>query len=124
MNPPTRTNSTIDMNSGPQTSGGGSSMDGRETVERRCVLWTHDEAFSKEEVVLNLDLFPAGGVKAGDLMAIFALRTDAAVRDFQDKSPTPKKGLEHLAVSQQLDASVGNLRTDDTSSRSKPGPRS
>lgn len=105
-----------DMGSRPQTSGGASStMEMKETVERRCILWTHDESFSKEEVVLNLDLFPPGSVKLGELMAIFALKTDAAVRDFQDKSPTPKRGMESLAASMQLDASLGNLKSSTDS---------
>ena len=53
-------------------------------VERRCVIWVHDESFAKEEVVLNLDLFP--DVQPGELMAIVALKADSSMRDFQDKT--------------------------------------
>lgn len=74
------------------------------SVERRCVIWVHDEVFSKEEVVLNLDLFP--DVKAGDLMAIVPVKTDSAVRDFQDK--TQKKDSENLATSMQRERSGSN----------------
>ncbi|QSZ28751.1 hypothetical protein DSL72_003256 [Monilinia vaccinii-corymbosi] len=66
-------------------------------VERRCNLWTHDEAFSKEEVILNLDLFP--DVRAGELMAIVALRTDSGLRDFQDKSTLNKQDIHSAAAS-------------------------
>lgn len=55
------------------------------------MLWVHDEMFSKEDVVLDLGLFPHGAVKSGDLMAIVALKTDSAVRDFPDKNLLPKK---------------------------------
>lgn len=69
-------------------------------VERRCNLWTHDEAFSKEEVILNLDLFP--DVKAGELMAIVALKTDSGLRDFQDKSTLNKQDIHSATGSSQF----------------------
>jgi hypothetical protein len=53
-------------------------------ANRRCNIWVHDESFSRDEVVINLDLFP--DVKAGELMAIVALKTDSGVRDFVDKA--------------------------------------
>jgi DEP domain-containing protein 5 len=65
------------------------------TVERRCNIWVHDENFSKDEVVLNLDLFP--DVKPGELMAIVALKTDSGVRDFVDKAQTSKTNGEDIA---------------------------
>ncbi|TGO15044.1 hypothetical protein BTUL_0045g00540 [Botrytis tulipae] len=69
-------------------------------VERRCNLWTHDEMFSKDEVVLNLDLFP--DVKAGELMAIVALKTDSAFRDFQDKSALNRTDVDSGTASGQF----------------------
>ncbi|KAH8593446.1 hypothetical protein B0O99DRAFT_547124 [Bisporella sp. PMI_857] len=51
-------------------------------IERRCNLWVHDEAFSKDEVVLNMDLFPE--INPGDLIAIVASKADSGVRDFQE----------------------------------------
>jgi hypothetical protein len=79
----------------PSTSSGART---RDHVERRCTVWVHDEQFSKEEVLLNLDLFPANTVKPGDLMAIV---TDNAVRDLQDRSASSKKVLESLPASFQ-----------------------
>jgi hypothetical protein len=78
-------------------------------VERRCILWVHDEGFSKDEVVLNLDLFP--DVKAGELMAILALKTDSGVRDFQDKAQPSKKEGDALATTMQRDPSNSNPRS-------------
>jgi DEP domain-containing protein 5 len=82
----------------PQTSSSSMSRLGA-SAERKCTLWIHDEQFSKEEVVLNLDLFPAESVKPGDLMAIIALKADVAVREFFP----PKKGLENISASLQPD---------------------
>ncbi|KAE8450451.1 hypothetical protein EG329_006526 [Mollisiaceae sp. DMI_Dod_QoI] len=81
-------------------------------IERRCILWVHDEGFSKDEVVLNLDLFP--DVKPGELMAILALKTDSGVRDFQDKAPSTKKEVETLATVMQRERSNSNPKS--------PGP--
>jgi hypothetical protein len=71
-------------------------------VERRCNLWVHDEVFSKEDVVLNLDLFP--NVKVGELMAIVALKAESGIRDFQEKAP--KKDFDGLSSSAHLERSV------------------
>ncbi|KAH8808764.1 vacuolar membrane-associated protein-like protein IML1 [Xylogone sp. PMI_703] len=77
-------------------------------VERKCILWTHDESFSKEDVIINLDLFP--GVKPGELMAIMALKTDSGVRDFHDKAQTHKHELEALGLSLRRERSNSNSR--------------
>jgi DEP domain-containing protein 5 len=76
-------------------------------IERRCIIWVHDEAFSKDEVVLNLDLFP--DAKAGDLMAIVALKTDSGVRDFQEKAQ--KIDADNLATAMQRERSNSNPRS-------------
>jgi hypothetical protein len=55
-------------------------------VERLCTLWCHDSDFSKDEVVLNTNLFPPGTVKPGDLAEICVLRTRPVSGDFKDSS--------------------------------------
>jgi DEP domain-containing protein 5 len=87
-----------------------------DAVERKCTIWIHDEQFSKEEVVLNLDLFPRGSVKAGDIMAIIALKADVTARDFQDKSPAPKKVADSLPASLPLDPSMVHRKSSDSTS--------
>jgi hypothetical protein len=64
-------------------------------IEQRCNIWIHDNNFSKEKVVLNMDLFPE--VKYKQLMAIVALKTDSGIRDFQDNVQTSKKNGEFAA---------------------------
>jgi hypothetical protein len=78
-------------------------------VERRCDLWTHEDSFSKHEVVLNLDLFP--DVNPGDLMAIVPLKTDSGVRDYQEKTQGPKKDADGLPASMQRDRSHSNPKS-------------
>jgi len=78
-------------------------------IERRCVLWVHDEGFSKDEVVLNLDLFP--DVRAGELMAIMSLKTDSGVRDFQEKAHAAKRESDTLATAMQRERSSSNPRS-------------
>ena len=78
----------------------------KEAVERICVLWIHDDQFSKEDVVLNMDLFPQGNVKPGDLIAIVALKAEVAIRDFQDRNMSLRRGAESLSASLQPDPQV------------------
>lgn len=37
-------------------------------LRRVCMLWTHDDSFSSEEVLINFSQFPASGIIAGDLL--------------------------------------------------------
>lgn len=75
-------------------------------VERRCNIWVHDEAFSKDEVVLNLDLFP--DVKPGELMAIVALKSDTGARDFQEKG---QNDADNFASANSRDRSSSNPKS-------------
>ena len=61
-------------------------------VERRGVIRLHDEAFSKEEVLLDLECFP--GINEGDLLTIIPSKAATSVRDFQDVSPMARKDLK------------------------------
>jgi hypothetical protein len=81
-------------------------MPPRPPIERTCNLWTHEESFSKHEVVLNLELFP--WVNTGDLMAIVPLKIDSGVRDHQEKTQGPKKDADSLPVAMQRDRSLSN----------------
>ncbi|TVY83793.1 Vacuolar membrane-associated protein iml1 [Lachnellula suecica] len=68
-------------------------------TERKCTLWVHEETFSKDDVVLDLDLFP--DVKPGELLGVVALRAESGVHDFQDKVPTPRKDGDNLSAGMQ-----------------------
>ncbi|KAK2627822.1 hypothetical protein QTJ16_002468 [Diplocarpon rosae] len=76
-------------------------------IEKKCVLWVHDEGFSKEEIVLNLDLVPFPEVKVGSLMALVALKMDSGIREFQEKIHT-SKAPDALGTSMKRERSSSN----------------
>jgi hypothetical protein len=51
-------------------------------VQKVCVLWTHDDNFSREDIVFNGEKFPELPTDPGSLLQIVAIHTDDAVRDF------------------------------------------
>lgn len=79
-------------------------------LERRCTLWVHGDSDYKDEVVVNLELFPY--VKPGDLLAISVLKTDSGVRDFQGKPTVQKSGIQsHMASKghERIDSDLPSL---------------
>ncbi|KAF1927822.1 uncharacterized protein M421DRAFT_421022 [Didymella exigua CBS 183.55] len=71
-------------------------------VQKICTLWTHDENFSRDDIVFNSDKFPELPNTPGTLLQIVAaINTGTAVRDFsssakahdspQAKAETPLK---------------------------------
>lgn len=105
--------SLSDKGSRPQTSSSSNSK-AREVFERRVEIWVHDEQFSKEDVVLNLDVFPRDRVKAGDLMAIIGLRSDVAKQQGVDIAA--KKIAESLSGSLQPHAAISDRKSSEDSS--------
>jgi hypothetical protein len=66
----------------------------RTRVQKICTLWTHDDNFSRDDIVFNADKFPELPTACGTLLQIVGIDSATAVRDFQP----PAKGT-------QLDAS-------------------
>lgn len=60
-------------------------------VQKICTLWTHDDNYSKEEVVFNGDKFPELTTTPGSLIRIIALKPTTAIRDFQTSAKTSSK---------------------------------
>ncbi|KAI9888277.1 MAG: vacuolar membrane-associated protein iml1 [Vezdaea aestivalis] len=54
---------------------------------RICHLSTHNEAFSTEDVLVNLNAFPPGLLNSSDLLSILPLDSRTVVQDFQDDHP-------------------------------------
>lgn len=52
-------------------------------VTLACTLGVHDEAFSKEEVLVNSSLFPPGSLAIGTALRITALEADSPSRSFK-----------------------------------------
>ncbi|TVY47365.1 Vacuolar membrane-associated protein [Lachnellula occidentalis] len=84
-------------------------------TQRQCTLWVHEDAFSKEDVVLDLDLFP--DVKPGQLMDVVALKADSGVRDFQDVAQQPsRKDGDSLSATMRRQRSSSNSDSPSTAS--------
>ncbi|CAI6342070.1 unnamed protein product [Periconia digitata] len=61
----------------------------RTRVQKVCTLWTHDDNFSKEDVVFNGDKFLELPATPGCLIQVIALKQGTAVRDFQASTKVP-----------------------------------
>jgi len=83
-------------------------------TQRKCTLWVHEEAFSKDDVVLDLDLFP--DVKPGELMDVGALKADSGVRDFQEAAQPSRKDGDSLSATMQRQRSNSNSDNPSTAS--------
>jgi hypothetical protein len=69
-------------------------------VQKVCILWTHDDNFSRDEIVFNSDKFPELPTGAGSLLQIVAIQEDHAVRNFQ----AGPKSAQHDLAQQKSDA--------------------
>jgi len=52
-------------------------------VQKVCTLWTHDDNFSRDDIVFNAEKFPEIPTATGTLLQIVALDSNTAIRDFQ-----------------------------------------
>jgi hypothetical protein len=52
-------------------------------VQKVCTLWTHDDNFSRDDIVFNGEKFPELPTTPGTLLQIVAVDSGTAVRDFQ-----------------------------------------
>ena len=84
--------------------------------EKKCILWIHEDAFSRDEVIINLDHFP--GVSVGDLMAIVVPKTDTGFRDFQEDVAAQK--TENDALSPSLPADGSNSKPNSPGGATSP----
>ena len=74
-------------------------------VQKICTLWTHDENFSRDDIVFNSDKFPELPTTPGTLLQIVALNTGTAVRDFSSSVKTSAHDSPQLkGESQSKDA--------------------
>ncbi|KAF2205445.1 hypothetical protein GQ43DRAFT_477322 [Delitschia confertaspora ATCC 74209] len=84
-------------------------------VQKLCTLWTHDDNFSKDDVVFNCDKFTELPTTPGSLIRIIALKQDTAVRDFQSASkPSAKDSPKVIA-----DEAPRHANTDSRSRKSR-----
>ncbi|KAF2630923.1 hypothetical protein BU25DRAFT_488394 [Macroventuria anomochaeta] len=80
-------------------------------VQKICTLWTHDENFSRDDIVFNSDKFPELPTTPGTLLQIVAINTGTSVRDFSSTTKVPS----HDAA--QVKAEPLSKDANDTQSR-------
>lgn len=61
-------------------------------VQRVCTLWTHDDNFSRDEIVFNPEKFPELPTTTGALLQIVAISSATAIRDFQSAGTGTQNG--------------------------------
>lgn len=63
----------------------------RTRVQKVCTLWTHDDNFSRDDVVFNGEKFLELPATPGSLIQVIALKYGTAVRDFQSSARASSK---------------------------------
>jgi hypothetical protein len=61
-------------------------------VQKICTIWTHDDNFSKEELVFNAEKFPELPTAPGTLLQIVGLDDAATKRDQKHETQTTSDG--------------------------------
>lgn len=84
-------------------------------VQKICTLWTHDENFSRDDIVFNTEKFPELPTSPGTLLQIVAIHSGTAVRDFSSTT----KGQPHDAAQ----ASAGSMSKDSIDTQSRKSRR-
>ncbi|KAF2129291.1 hypothetical protein P153DRAFT_396578 [Dothidotthia symphoricarpi CBS 119687] len=86
-------------------------------VQKVCTLWTHDDSFSRDDVVFNGEKFPELSATPGSLLQIVAITPGVAVRDFQ----TAAKSAQTEAAQARGDNVTRDNGADNYSKKSRRG---
>ncbi|KAH9874449.1 hypothetical protein IAQ61_003638 [Plenodomus lingam] len=86
-------------------------------VQKVCTLWTHDDNFSREDIVFNREKFPELPTAPGSLLQIVAIKTGTAVRGLQGNA----SGTPNHASQTEPDASTLNVDPDGHAKRDRRG---
>ncbi|KAI9784851.1 MAG: vacuolar membrane-associated protein iml1 [Peltula sp. TS41687] len=90
---------------------GGSSAQQDRKVSAKCTLWVHDENYSKEDVILNPSIFPAGSLQVGDLAEIVAFTADLVTKAPQNSEQRTSSGGG--ATKEKVPDALGSRDVDD-----------
>lgn len=83
----------------------------RTRVQKVCTLWTHDDNFSKDDVVFNGEKFLELPAPVGSLVQVIALKHGTAVRDFQSN---PQAAGKDASQTKGSDFSRKTVRSSHT----------
>ncbi|KAF2031492.1 hypothetical protein EK21DRAFT_99659 [Setomelanomma holmii] len=86
-------------------------------VQKICTLWTHDDNFSRDDIVFNSERFSELPTAPGTLLQIVAIESGTAVRDFQTSAKTSQNDASRsTGVPPARDSG-----TDETAKRGRRG---
>lgn len=86
-------------------------------LQKVCTLWTHDDNFSRDDIVFNGDKFPELPTTAGSLLQIIPISSGTSVRDFQ----SPAKTVHHAAAQGKSENASQDAGTEAHPKRSRRG---
>ena len=86
-------------------------------VQKVCTLWTHDDNFSRDEIVFNGEKFPELPTVPGSLLQIVPINSGTAIRDFQ----SALKSTEIDVVQEKPEGARKDTGADSHSKRSRRG---
>jgi hypothetical protein len=86
-------------------------------VQKICTLWTHDDNFSRDEIVFNGEKFPELPTGLGSLLQIVAIKSDDTARDFH----AIPKSTQHAAAQSKIGGAVKDGSADNHLKRSRRG---
>ncbi|KAI9873004.1 MAG: vacuolar membrane-associated protein iml1 [Pleopsidium flavum] len=95
----------------------------QQLVATLCSLGIHDENFSMEDVMLDVDLFPKDTIKSGDLVEIAALRANVALQESTNPGVVPKGASNARSGSSGTDRSANPLAHNAAAPRGHKNPR-
>lgn len=85
-------------------------------VQKVCTLWTHDDNFSRDDIVFNPEKFPELPASPGCLLQIVAIESGLAARDAKEKQNSTQS---HVSRGHHF----GEMIIPDTESHLKPQHR-
>ncbi len=77
-------------------------------VQKVCTLWTHDDNFSRDELVFNGEKFPELPTAPGTLLRIVSISAGVAARDYQLASKNGQDGMNHARTGDTEKGADGN----------------
>lgn len=86
-------------------------------LQKVCTLWTHDDNFSRDDIVFNEDKFSELPTTAGSLLQIIPISSGTSVRDFQSAAKT----AHNAAAQGKPDHASQDCGTETHSKRSRRG---
>lgn len=64
-------------------------------MQKVCTLWTHDDNFSRDDIVFSSEKFPELPTGPGSLLQIVAIQEDNAVRNFNAGLKSAQHDVAH-----------------------------